>query len=67
MTATGNRCPICGARLIPEPSLPNATTETSPWLGRCENQHWWFQSLVFGLIRIPPGAMAVDGFVPQVV
>jgi hypothetical protein len=60
MTATEVLCPICGARLIPEEFLPNATAGASTWLGRCENQHWWLQSLVFGWISITPGAMAVD-------
>jgi hypothetical protein len=65
-TATDVVCPICGARLVPEPSLPTATAEASTWLGRCENQHWWLQSLVFGWLPITPGAIAADGAVPQV-
>jgi hypothetical protein len=54
-------CPISGARLVPEPSLPTATADAGMWLGQCENQRWWTQSLVFGWIPIDPGGMAVDG------
>jgi len=61
MTATEVVCPICGVRLVPEQSLGNPTADESTWLGRCENQHWWLQSLVFGCIPIDPGAIAVDG------
>jgi len=59
--ATAVVCPRCGARLIPEPSLPPATADAGTWLGRCEKQHWWLQSLLFGWIPIDPGAMAKDG------
>jgi hypothetical protein len=60
MTGSGNLCPICGARLVPEPRAPNATVGECTWLRRCENQHWWLQSLVFGWIPITPDVMAVD-------
>jgi hypothetical protein len=59
MAVTGVVCPNCGAVLIPEPSLPHATADASTWFGRCENQHWWFQSQVFGWIPIDPGAPAM--------
>jgi hypothetical protein len=58
MAATNCVCPTCGARLMPEPSLPDATAGESTWFGRCENQHWWMQSLVFGWISIDPGVTA---------
>ena len=61
MTATEVMCPICGARLVAKPAPDDAAAGASTWLGRCENQHWWFQSPVFGWIAIDPGAMAVEG------
>jgi hypothetical protein len=51
---------MCGARLVLEPGQADAATGASTWLGRCEKQHWWLQSLVFGWIPIDPGAMAMD-------
>ena len=61
MAATGVLCPICGALLVHEYSLHDAAAGESPWLGRCENQHWWLQLLMFGWIPIDPGAMTRDG------
>ena len=61
MTAAEVVCPICGARLVSKPVPDNVTAGASTWLGRCENQHWWLQSPVFGWIPIDPGVMTVEG------
>jgi hypothetical protein len=52
-------CPTCGAQHVHEHSLRDAGAGEHLWIGRCENQHWWLRSLVFGRIPIDPGTMAV--------
>ena len=52
-------CPICGVRLVLERSLPTAAGDGITRIGQCENQHWWFQSAVFGWIPIDPGTTPV--------
>jgi hypothetical protein len=59
-TATGIVCPTCGALLVQQHSLHNAAPGESPWIGQCQNQHWWLRSPVFGWMPIDPGAVAVD-------
>ena len=60
MATTEVVCPICGARLVLEPPLPNATADGVTGIRRCENQHWWFRSPLFGWILIDPKATAMD-------
>jgi hypothetical protein len=58
MTATDVVCPTCGAELAPELS---SRSYAGVWLGRCQNQHWWLQSAMFGWISIDPAAITEAG------
>ena len=56
MTGSERRCPTCGALLVDEVRVNDAHTGTAVPVWQCEQQHWWLQSRMHGLIPIDPGA-----------
>ena len=58
MTDPEQRCPTCGARLVDELRMSEAARNAPVLVWQCEQQHWWLQSMVHGLIPIDPGARA---------
>jgi DNA-directed RNA polymerase subunit RPC12/RpoP len=52
------RCPTCGARLLVELRMSDTTSDAPVLVWQCEQQHWWLQSMVHGLVPIEPDATA---------
>jgi hypothetical protein len=58
MTESEGHCPICGALLIDELRMGDPATGAPVLVWQCEQQHWWRQSFMHGLVPIEPGAIA---------
>ena len=58
MNGADDVCPSCGAKLAPELS---DRSRAGVWLGRCENQHWWLHSPMFGWMPADPKVLTAVG------